>query len=103
MRSSSRSNFDGGVLGYIGTSFVVVLIMMFTLGIGTPWAICYQQRWIASHTVIDGQRLVFTGKGLDLLLTSLKWMLLTIVTFGIYSFWLPIKSQQWLTMHTHTL
>lgn len=97
----SESQFDGGLLGLIGISILQGLLIGITLGIGTPWAICMKERWIARHTVIDGRRLVFNGTGGQLFGNYIKWFLLTLITFGIYSFWLSIKMKQWIVKHTH--
>ena len=96
-----ESKFDGGLLGLIGINIGTILIIMLTLGLGTPWAVCFQQNWITSHTVVDGKRLYFDGTGGQLFGNYIKWFLLTIITFGIYSFWLTIKMQQWTASHTH--
>ena len=77
------------------------LLCTVTLGIGAPWAICMKERWIASHTVIDGRRLAFDGTGGQLFGNYIKWFLLTIITIGIYGFWLDIKMKQWIVKHTH--
>ena len=96
-----ESKFTGGLLGQIGIGFLCVVIIIFTLGIGTPWATCIQERWYAKHTIIDGQKLSFDGTALQLFGNYIKWFLLTIITLGIYSFWLKIKMKQWVVLHTH--
>ena len=96
-----ESKFTGGLLGMIGISILQVLITILTLGLGAPWAVCLKEKWIASHTVIDGQQLTFDGNGMQLFGTYIKWLLLTIITLGIYSFWLTIKMKQWVAKHTH--
>ena len=96
-----ESKFTGGLLGLIGIGILQFLLTLFTLGIGAPWAICLRQRWIAKHTIIDGNQLVFDGTGGQLFGNYIKWFLLTIITLGIYGFWLSIKMQQWVTKHTH--
>lgn len=95
------SQFDGGVLGWLGTSIVTALMTILTLGIAMPWAVCYYQRWQTSHTIIDGRRLVFVGKGGNLFGKYILWWLLTIVTFGIYSFWMTVNLLKWTTKNTH--
>ena len=95
------SKFDGGLLGLIGINLLQGLLIIITLGIGLPWALCMKERWIAKHTYIDGKQLVFDGTGAQLIGNYIKWFLLTIITFGIYSFWLEIKLKQWLVKHTH--
>ena len=98
-----ESKFTGGLLGLIGINILQWLLIVFTLGLGTPWAICIYQRWIAKHTIIDGHRLTFDGTGGQLFGKYIVWALLTLITFGIYGFWLSIKMQQWITKHTHMI
>lgn len=54
---NKESYFDGGLLSFIGHSIVAFFIIALTLGIATPWAVCFMQGWKVRHTVIDGQRL----------------------------------------------
>lgn len=96
-----ESQFTGGLLGLIGINLLQVIMITITLGLGTPWAICMKERWIAKHTIIDGKQLTFDGTGGQLFGNYIKWFLLTIVTLGIYGFWLDIKMKQWITKHTH--
>ena len=96
-----ESKFTGGLLGMIGIGILQALIIVFTLGLGTPWAVCLKESWIVKHTVIDGYSLRFTGTGGQLFGNYIKWFLLTIITLGIYGFWLSIKMKQWVTKHTH--
>ena len=98
-----ESKFTGGLLGLIGVNLLQSLICFITLGIGAPWAVCIKQWWIASHTIIDGQRLYFDGTGAQLFGNYIKWFLLTIVTLGIYGFWLSIKMKRWIVKHTHRI
>ena len=53
---NKESYFDGGLLSFIGHSIVAFFIIALTLGIATPWAVCFMQDWKVRHTVIDGQR-----------------------------------------------
>ena len=77
-----------------------MLIIVLTLGIAFPWAVCYRQRWFAEHTYIDGKQLAFTGKAIELFGQYIKWLLLTIITLGIYSLWLNIKMHAWVLSKT---
>ncbi len=95
-----NSYFDGGLLGYIGITLLTTIITVCTLGICVPWAICFKESWLASHTVVEGKRLKFVGTGIGLFGNYIKWFFLTIITFGIYSFWLVIKIQQWKVKNT---
>ena len=96
-----ESQFTGGLLGLIGINLLQIILITITLGLGTPWAICMKERWIARHTIIDGRQLMFDGTGSQLFGNFIKWFLLTILTLGIYGFWLDIKMKQWITKHTH--
>lgn len=96
-----ESKFTGGLAGLIGISILQFLLTAVTLGLGAPWAVCIKERWIASHTVIDGRQLFFDGTGGQLFGNYIKWFLLTIITLGIYSFWLTINMKKWVVKHTH--
>ena len=96
-----ESQFTGGLLGLIGINLLQVLMIGLSLGLGTPWAICMKERWMARHTIIDGKQLTFDGTGSQLFGNYIKWFLLTVLTLGIYGFWLDIKMKQWITKHTH--
>ncbi len=95
-----NSNFDGGLLSYIGISILSFLIIFFTLGIGTPWALCIKYKWVINHTTIEGRRLNFTGTGIGLFGSWIKWFLLCIITLGIYSFWVFIAIEKWKVANT---
>ena len=96
-----ESKFTGGLLGLIGIHILQWLLILVTLGLGAPWAICMKERWIARHTFIDGRQLTFDGTGGQLFGNYIKWFLLTLITLGIYSLWLSIKMKQWVVKHTH--
>jgi uncharacterized membrane protein YjgN (DUF898 family) len=95
------SKFTGGLLGFIGISILKYALVVVTLGLGTPWAVCIEENWMTKHTIIDGEQLTFDGNGAQLFGNYIKWFLLTIITIGIYGFWLNIKMKQWVVMHIH--
>lgn len=99
--ANSQSAYDGGVLETFVASLVASLIITFTCGIATPWAICYMIGFILNHVVIDGKRLVFDGTGAQLFGNWIKWFVLIIITCGIYSFWVAPKLYNWVAKHTH--
>lgn len=99
--TSRESKFTGGLWSLIGLNLSNALLIIFTLGLGTPCAICREYRWLYKNQVIDGRRLVFEGTAGSLFGHWIKWMLLGFITFGIYFFWLPIKQQKWITEHIH--
>ena len=94
------SYFDGGLLSYIGWSILGTVIIIVTLGICTPWALCMLYKWKIEHTVIQGRRLKFTGTAIGLFGSWIKWFLLCIITLGIYSLWLAIALEQWRVKNT---
>ena len=96
-----ESKFTGGLLGLIGITILQELIIIFSAGIATPWAVCVKQNWVAKHTTIDGRQMIFDGTGGQLFGNYIKWFLLSIVTCGIYSLWLGLNMQKWVTKHTH--
>ena len=96
-----ESKFNGGLLGMIGIGILQAIIIVFTLGFGTPWAVCLKESWYVKHTKIDGHQLTFDGTGGQLFGTYIKWLFFCIITLGIYSLWVPIKMKQWVTKHTH--
>ena len=101
-KTLGSSYFDGGLFGLICIGLLTGLLTIFTLGIALPWAVCIQQNWLCGHTVIDGRRLVFTGKGWDFLLELLKILGLCIITLGLYIFWANIAIYRWMTKNTHS-
>ncbi len=96
-----ESKFTGGVLGDLGTNILTVIIVAFSLGIATPWAICLKKKWVAEHTIIDGKQQRFDGTGGALFITYLKWCVFCAITLGIYGLWLPVKYRAWVVEHTH--
>lgn len=100
MSKSQNFTFHGGASSYLGVGIASFLLIIFTLGIGTPWAITMQQRWKTNNTAINGRRLKFTGSGFALIGQWIKWFFLCLITLGIYSFWVGPKLQQWIVEHT---
>jgi uncharacterized membrane protein YjgN (DUF898 family) len=97
----NRSSFDGSVLGNFGTNFAAGFLAIITLGIGVPWAVAYRQRWLISHTIVEGKRLTFDGTGAQLFGNYIKWWLFSIITLSIYAvFFMPVRMQQWVAKHT---
>ena len=94
------SKFTGGLFGFIGISILQFLLIVFTLTLGTAWAVCMKMRWYAKHTQINGKQVRFDGKGIQLFGTYIKWFILTVLTLGIFAFWLGIKMEKWKLKHT---
>ncbi len=97
----AESTWDGGVLDTFVNSLIASLIITFTCGIGTPWAMCYMFRFIAEHSIVDGKRMKFTGTGGSLFANWIKWFILIAITCGIYSFWVAPRIYKWIVSHIH--
>jgi uncharacterized membrane protein YjgN (DUF898 family) len=101
MAKENASSFDGSVLGNFGTNLVAGFLSIITLGLGVPWAVAYRQRWLVSHTIIEGKRLTFDGNGAQLFGNYIKWWFFSIITLSIYAiFFMPVRMQQWVSKHT---
>ena len=98
-----ESKFSGKLWGLICLRVKQFLLCLVTLTIGTPWAICMGERWVANHTIIDNKQIIFEGKGIQLLGNMIKWFFLTLITVGIYSLWVPLKYKAWVIYHTHAV
>lgn len=94
------SYFDGSFWQLIGYRILSALVCTVTLSIAYPWMHCMVQRWEARHTVINGRRLKFTGRGHQLVGKYLLWIFLTVITFGIYGIWLGLRMKKWTVKHT---
>ncbi|OAH63627.1 hypothetical protein AYJ66_11115 [Dietzia cinnamea] len=78
---------------------LATLLTVFTLGLGYPWAAAMRYRWETEHTIVNGQRLKFTGSGSSLFGHYIKWWFLMVITLGIYSFWVIPRMTQWKIEH----
>ena len=85
-----ESRFTGTLLGQIGIGILSGIIIMLTFGLGTPWAVCLSEGWTAKHTFIDGEQLVFDGKGHQLFGNYIKWLFLTTIPPMVIS-WKSIR------------
>lgn len=101
MATTGVSYYDGGFWGGLGARLAASLMTVFTLGIAFPWAICYLYRFEAEHTVVDGHRLTFDGRGGQLIGKWIIWLLLSIITLGIYLLYVDVAVKKWHTQHLH--
>jgi len=99
-QENNESYYDGGLLQLVGLTILGFFVSLLTLGICLPWAYCMIYRMEASHTVIQGRRLVFNGTAVSLFKHWIIWFLLSIITLGIYGLWLGIKLKQWRIKNT---
>ncbi len=96
-----ESKFTGGLWGLIGLNLAQFFLVVLTLGLASPWTTCMKKKWYIEHTVLEGCRLEFDGRGFQLLGNYIKWACLVVLTMGIFSFWLGIKMKKWEVKHTH--
>ncbi len=96
-----ESYFDGNIFQKVGWLIVCFLIVVLTIGIGLPWAICIMKRWETKHTVIDGKRLRFDGTVVGLIGKWIWWLLLIYLTAGIFALFVSGKLKKWVVKHTH--
>lgn len=93
----SESYFDGKIGVLILTNILGFFLTVATLGICLPWALCARYEYFYNHTVIEGKRLNFTGKGGGLFLEWLKILFLSVITLGIYGLFAEIIVRRWIT------
>ncbi|MDR0457146.1 MAG: DUF898 domain-containing protein [Treponema sp.] len=97
--TTEASYFEGGFWHYVGLSLGGFLVCLITLGIAFPWVCCWFIKWRTDHTVVNGKRLQFTGKGISLFGHFLLkgWLLglilgpLTLGLYWIYYFCVSLK------------
>lgn len=95
------SYFDGNAIQKFFLKLGLNLLTIISLFIALPWTACIYYRWEAKHTVINGRRLVFDGRGVQLFGRYMLWFLLSIITFGIFIIFLSMRLLKWKTSHTH--
>ena len=96
-----ESKFTGTVLELILVNLFAGFVTFISFGLLAPWAICYQYRYMADNTIIDGNQLRFDGTATELWGQWLKWLFFIIITLGIYSFWVGLRLEQWRVSRTH--
>lgn len=97
-----ESRFTGGAFANFFVNWLVTVVSVITLTIARPAMLCWRLRWLAKHTYLNGRRLAFDGKGLQLWGRYLLWMLLSVITLGLYYiFSMSVAIEKWETKHTH--
>ena len=92
----ANCEFRGTGGQYFPTVFIhVFLISAITFSLYLPWAWVRLFKLKASHTVISGKKVTFTGTGGQLFVLALINGLLTIITLGIYGPWAICKILDW--------
>lgn len=97
-----ESRFTGGAIARAARLFAVSFVSVITIGLAYPAMLCWYMRWQASHTYLNGRKLVFDGTGGQLFGKYVLWTILTIITLGLYYvFAARINMIAWQTKHTH--
>lgn len=100
INAEESSYFDGKLIQQIGYNILATLLTLITGTLGLPWAMCIKYRRECKHTVINGKRLRFDGKGAQLFGRYLLRLLLTIITLFIFTFRLNLNLKKWKIKHT---
>lgn len=99
--AKSNCQFNGAGGQYFTTVLIHVIILgSITFGLYSPWAWVMVFRKRASHTMINGKTVTFTGTGLQLFLLVLVYGLLTLITVGLYGPWAMCKFFTWKAQNT---
>ena len=90
-----QSTFTGSNWGLIWRSIATSYGMILTLFIASPWLMAWYNKWYYSHTIIDNNKLEFTGSGKDMFFYY-TYLLLSAITLGLASIfmmaWLQRKT-----------
>ncbi len=95
------SFYDGEVGTRLGESLVAGLMVFFSCGIATPWAIVRIHRYDMAHSVINGDRLVFNGDGAGYWGENCLIGLLNFITCSLYYSWGIVRINRWFYQNTH--
>ena len=95
-----NSYFDEEWKDYVLLQIKFLLICIFTLGFGYPWALCLKYKGQYHHSIVCGQRLKFIGKPRELLACWVWWWLVSVLTLGIFAIFAGMKMEQWVTANT---
>lgn len=100
--AKSNCQFNGTGGQYFATVLIHVLILgSVTFGIYSPWAWVMVFRKRASHTMINGKSMTFTGTGGQLFMLVLIQGLLTLITLGLYGPWAMCRFFAWKAQNTY--
>jgi len=100
--AKSNCQFSGTGGQYFTTVLIHVLILgSVTFGIYSPWAWVMVFRKRASHTMINGKPVTFTGTGGQLFVLALIQGLLTLITLGLYGPWAMCRFFAWKAQNTY--
>lgn len=95
------SEFTGSAFGLLGVNLLAFLVSILTLFFGLPAMVCYKQRWMARHTIVDNRHLTFDGTAGQLFGKWIGWLIVCVLTVGLFLPFLPLKVKKWVVSHTH--
>ena len=99
--AKGNCEFNGSGREYLGIFVIhLFLLSIVTLGIYSPWAWVRLFKRRASHTLINGKMVDFTGTGLKFFGICLVNILLMIITLGIYTPWAICSISKWKAQNT---
>lgn len=61
-----ETKFTGSLAGLVVVNILAGVVSSLSLALLIPWSICYRYRYLASYTIIDGNRLHFDGTAAQL-------------------------------------
>ena len=101
MPQSSKFDFHGSGIGYVGQWILTVILCVGTFGLFTPWAFVMGQKWLCQNTTIDGRQLTFKGTGAGFFGQYLLILFFRVITFGLYIPWGFCRIMRWKTRNTY--
>lgn len=99
--AGTGSEFTGSAFGLLCVNLIAFLVSILTLFFGLPAMVCYKQRWMARHTIVDNRHLTFDGTAGQLFGKWIGWLILCVLTVGLFLPFLPLKVKKWVVSHTH--
>lgn len=97
-----ESKFTGGAFANFFIGLITGIVSAVTLFLAYPAMVCWKKRWEANHTYLNGRKLRFDGKAIQLMGKYIIWLLLSLVTLGLYYvFCMRVALEKWFTKHTH--
>ena len=86
-------------LGQDPMAIALLVVGMFMCGFAFCWAVIIGIKYNTKNTIVNGQRMKFTGSTIPFCFTCLKWVILSVITVGIYLFYLPVAVKKWKYSH----
>lgn len=97
----TKGDWNGNAIALSLVKFFSNLLTIISLWILKPVSICWKNRYIQRHMVIDGRTIDFDGKAIQIMGRWILWNFLTVITFGIYIFFRNQRVLKWVNTHTH--